>query len=173
MTVKYLLPCVCGQEVLIEPKQAGESAVCACGLPLAVPTLLQIMALERVEEEVGPRPSHWKWGKCQRLLLVGISVFVGAVAIGIWLLMHQPKSPFDAVDPEQIRQSAQNLRVWQSWEAWQSMKTGLDRRIDQQYADAVAQFRVLLGVVVALALTGVGLVTLGIMGSRKQGSKIK
>jgi len=161
VTVKYLLPCACGQKVLVEPRQAGESVVCACGSPLDVPTLLGITALERVEEEPEPRAPPEQWGKRQRLLLLGTVVFAFAVAGGIWLLMHQPKSPFDAIDPEQIRQSAQTLRVWQSWEAWQSMKVGLDRRTDQQYAAAVTRFRIWLGVVVTLTLTGTALIAVG------------
>jgi len=167
VTVKYLLPCACGQKVLVEPRQAGESIVCACGSPLDVPTLLGITALERVEEEPEPQASPGQWGKRQRLLLLGTVVFALAVAGWIWLLMHQPKSPF-SVDPEQIRQSAQTLRVWQSWEAWQWMKTGLDRRTDQQYAAAVARFHIWLGVVVALTLTGVALIAGGMKGAGKR-----
>jgi hypothetical protein len=168
VTVKYLLPCACGHNVLVEPRQAGESVVCACGSPLAVPTLLGITALERVEEEPEPQASPGQWGRRQRLLLLGTVVFAFAVAWGIWLLMHPPKSPF-AIDPEQIRQSAQTLRVWQSWEAWQSMKTGLDRRTDQQYAAAVTRFRIWLGVVVTLTLTGMALIAVGMKGAGKRG----
>ena len=168
MTVKYLLPCACGQNVLVEPRQAGESVVCACGSPLAVPTLLGITALERAEEEPDSRASPGQWGRRQRLLLLGTVVLAFAVAGGIWLLMHRPVSPF-AIDPEQIRQSAQTLRVWQSWEIWQSMKTGLDRRIDQQYAAHVTRFRIWLGVVATLTLTGMALIAVGMKGAEKRG----
>ena len=43
--MKYLLPCKCGQSVEIEPGQAGQMVVCACGENLLVPSMLQIKVL--------------------------------------------------------------------------------------------------------------------------------
>jgi len=52
--MKYLLSCKCGQSVEVEPSQAGQTAVCACGEGVIVPTMLQIKALPRVPEKKEP-----------------------------------------------------------------------------------------------------------------------
>ena len=49
--MKYLLPCKCGQSVEIEPGQAGQTVVCACGENLLVPSMLQIKTLPVVPEK--------------------------------------------------------------------------------------------------------------------------
>lgn len=36
---KYLLPCLCGQQIPIEPRQAGETVACRCGISLQAPTM--------------------------------------------------------------------------------------------------------------------------------------
>ena len=52
--MKYLLPCPCGLSVEVEPGQAGQTAACACGENLTVPTMLQIKALPPAPEKREP-----------------------------------------------------------------------------------------------------------------------
>ncbi len=60
MTVKYLLPCTCGQEVPVTTTQAGADVPCPCGRTLAVPTLLGIRQLKQVREErPGKQDGGW------------------------------------------------------------------------------------------------------------------
>jgi hypothetical protein len=54
--MKYLLPCPCGQSVEVEPGQAGQTVVCACGKTLLVPTMLQVKALPVAPEKL--KPAH-------------------------------------------------------------------------------------------------------------------
>ena len=49
--MKYLLPCKCGQSVVIEPGLAGQTVVCACGENLLVPSMIQIKALPVAPDE--------------------------------------------------------------------------------------------------------------------------
>jgi len=55
--MKYLLPCKCGQSVEIEPGQAGQTVVCACGETLLVPSMLQVKALSVALEKPVPPDS--------------------------------------------------------------------------------------------------------------------
>jgi hypothetical protein len=67
---KYLLPCSCGRQVLIETTQAGERIRCECGAELEVPTLLEIARLERKAEGT-VSTEQGNWGGRQRMLFVG------------------------------------------------------------------------------------------------------
>jgi len=50
MSLKYLLPCSCGQDVPIETSQAGGNVLCNCGLSVQVPSLLKIKKLQLASE---------------------------------------------------------------------------------------------------------------------------
>ena len=52
--MKYLLACKCGQSVEIEPGQAGQTVVCACGENVLVPSMLQVKALPVAPEKPVP-----------------------------------------------------------------------------------------------------------------------
>ena len=57
MSQKYLLPCSCGKEVLIETSQAGGNVLCECERSLKIPTLLQMKRLPLAEEAQTQSPS--------------------------------------------------------------------------------------------------------------------
>lgn len=48
----YLLPCACGRDLVIQPRQAGEMIRCECGRECAVPRLNEIRRLRSVEKSV-------------------------------------------------------------------------------------------------------------------------
>jgi hypothetical protein len=52
--VKYLLSCSCGLSVNVEPRQAGQTVVCACGKTLQVPSLSKLKALPVAAENEAP-----------------------------------------------------------------------------------------------------------------------
>jgi hypothetical protein len=54
--MKYSLTCECGQSQPVEPRQAGQSLICACGKTLQVPTMLQIKRLPEWEDEGAGKP---------------------------------------------------------------------------------------------------------------------
>ena len=171
MTAKYLLPCPCGQQIVIEPRQAGETVPCSCGASLLIPTWLAMTDLEPATSEPAPALSQSTWGLKHRLRLLGaVFVLIGLVG-GIWLYLEwRTLAQRRLVDPEQLRQTAQKLLPSQTWDIWQTMKQGLDRRTDQQYAAAVSEFHVKQGFVAALALLGIFLIVAGTIGVKDQGS---
>ncbi len=167
MSAKYLLPCVCGRQIVVESRQAGQTMLCSCGASLSAPTLLDMTGLEPAPAEAVLEPAASTWGSAERLRLLGIMLLLTAVAGGMWLYVGRPKSRFDVIDPEQIRQRAQTFAPSRTWDLWEIMKKGLDRRTDQQYAGAVERFHVWLAVVAAIALAGVALIAIGSIGTKR------
>ena len=84
--MKYLLPCKCGQSVEIEPGQAGQTVVCACGENLLVPPMLQGKALTAApEKSVAPsKKTHSTYRSVLTTLVLGIVCGALSVPIG-WL----------------------------------------------------------------------------------------
>jgi hypothetical protein len=50
MKAVYLLPCTCGNKVLVDAGQAGAKVVCVCGKQLSVPTFRGLRELEVVAD---------------------------------------------------------------------------------------------------------------------------
>ena len=158
MTAKYLLPCVCGQQTTVEPRQAGETVPCSCGKPLQIPTLREMTALEPAPPESIPERPRSTWGMKHGLRLIGIMLVLAALAGGAWLCMKRPVSQFDTLDPETIQQTYRQFSPLQTWDYWEYMKKGLDRRMDQQYLRDVAVHRVGQIAVGVTALLGIALI---------------
>jgi hypothetical protein len=171
VAVKYLLPCPCGQETIVEPRQAGETLQCVCGSSLQAPTLLEMTALEPAPEESKSRPSAQGWGAWNRVVLLGMAAVSAALLIAVCLYVQRPVSRF-SFDPDEILRSVQRMPPRVTWENWETVKQGLDRRTDQEYADALYLFRIKEGAVVALALIGIALTAVGVVGGRSRRSPV-
>jgi hypothetical protein len=167
--MKYLLPCSCGQEMMVETRQAGETIVCVCGSPLQIPTLLEITALESARDEAALPPLTTAWGMHNRLVLLGSIVAGLAVIALIGLNVERPVSRFSGIDPYQIWLSARAMPPVQAWDVWQDMKKGLDRRTDERYAAAMVRFHIWEGVVAGVAVIGVALIAAGMFLGKGQG----
>ena len=167
MSAQYLLPCRCGQQNVVQPRQAGETILCCCGASLEVPTLLGMADLEPAPQPSTPLPSTTGWGIKHRLRLLGIVLVLSAVGGGVWLYMHQPASRFDQIDPELIRQNYKKFTPSVTWDGWRYMQKGLDRRIDENYAAAVLRFRAWQIVVGAVTLCGIMLIVVGMAGTKQ------
>jgi hypothetical protein len=163
--VQYLLPCSCGQQVVVEPRQAGEMTSCSCGAMLHVPTLLDMRKLELAEQK-STASARADWGPKQQLRMLGIVLLAAALGIGGWLLAHQPTSQFLNVDAEQVRQNAQKLPPVHTWKAWQSMKQRIDPRVDQKYADDLQIFHLEMSVLAVIAVLGIAVIVTGEMVER-------
>ena len=163
MSAKYLLPCRCGQQIPVEPRQAGQKVVCSCGATMQVPRLLEIMALEPAPDESNAPPAAASWGWRQRTKLLGSILLSVAVLAAVLLLMNRPISRFQEVSPEEVLRNAHKMTPTETWNYWQWAKQGLDRRTDQQHAAAVVRFRIWLAATAIVALTGGGLIVLGMM----------
>jgi hypothetical protein len=169
MGVKYVLPCPCGVQTNVEPRQAGQIILCSCGAPLQVPTLLDMTALEPASVDLAPESAPEVWGSGDRLRLIGAMLVLAALIGGLWLYFARPISRFNLIDPEQIRQNAQKLPASQTWALWQQMKQGLDRRTDEQYAEAVLRFRLWQAVIAGATLVGVALIAAGAAMAKRGG----
>jgi hypothetical protein len=162
VSAKYLLPCRCGQTVVIEPRQAGQTAVCSCGQSLTIPAMLEITALEPVPVEPQTTQQGGAWGWQQQLMLLGIVMLAFATGIGVWKYVTRPKAAIDMIDPERIRQAAKDFPPAQTWHYWRAMKQGLDLRVDLRYENDMTLFRVWQTFAAVLALGGLALVATGI-----------
>jgi len=171
VSTKYYLPCRCGRQITVEPREAGETAVCPCGQSLPIPAMLEMAALEPVLAEASP-PSEHLWGWQHRLLLLGGTLLGAAVIGGICLHWNRPVTPSDAIDPDAIRQTAKNLSPLETWHYWELMKQGLDRRTDQVYMSALTRFHVWQAVSGVVGLIGLALIGAGMaMGKKRGGDK--
>jgi hypothetical protein len=159
VSAKYLLPCHCGQHVVVEPRQAGETVVCSCGVLIQVPTMLGMKALEPAMEETFRANADWGWP--HRTLLVGLVLVAAAIAAVILLWSHRPVSSSEIVTPEQIQANARQLTPIQTWTIWETMKQGLDQRIDQPYVDAMTRFHIWMTVAAICLVVGAGMTIAG------------
>ncbi len=162
----YLLPCSCGQEILIEPRQAGGTVQCQCGQTCVVPTLREVQRLR-------PAPDSSKtstaaepaWGNPQRFLAAGL-VLVALAGIAAVILDTQFPAHFGGLpSPEAERQHVKSLSTLQTMEYLHArLLPGID-----YYERAAVQSRrtaVYLGMaaLAGLGVIGLLLVAVGIAG---------
>jgi hypothetical protein len=167
MNTMYLLPCSCGHKIPIQPRQAGEIVVCACGASLEVPTLLRLKALEKIEAPPDLKTTKSAWGAGHRLIFLGVIIILAAVGIGIWLFQIRPNDPFANFTPEQIVTSVENVApvyTWRLWHAWeqgglQRQKTSLQIAITGQKT----QYRIYWWLLGILAGAGIAAIASGIV----------
>lgn len=174
VTLKYVLPCHCGLEVVVEPRQAGETVVCSCGSSLQVPTMLEMTSLDPApQDSVSPQAPATGWGMSHQLVLLGTTLTLAAVAVGVTLFVQRPISRFSAIDPDEIGRSAQNMSPAYAWEVWETMQQGLDRRTDREYEFALLHFRIWEGIVGGVTLIGIALIAAGVTAARRQGAGVR
>jgi len=161
VSAKYLLPCRCGQQMVIEPRQAGETVVCRCGATLQVPRMLEIVVLEPAPAESGSPRSGAVWGWRQRIRLLGVMLLLVSIIAGACLYLNPPVSRFKVLPSEELQRKARKLTPSETWWEWQRMKQGLDRWIDQQHAAELVRYRIWQAVTGALAIVGIGLIAAG------------
>jgi hypothetical protein len=168
VTAQYLLPCDCGRQIVVEPRQAGQAIPCSCGELLPVPTLLDMAKLEPAPTESASKSSPKTWGLKQNLRFLGIVFLVAAlVGGGCHYILKRPVSQFDVIEPEEIRQSAQRLPPAEAWDVWERMKQGLDHRVDQKFADEMRTFQLWQGFFALVATTGVALIVVSAIKFKK------
>ncbi len=168
MSAKYLLPCRCGRQVVVEPREAGQTSLCPCGKSLLIPAMLEMTGLEPAPVESG-RPAESVWGWRHRLLLLGATLLVVAIVGGVFLHWTRPIAPIDTIDPQVIQHSAKKLSPLQTWHYWSLMKQGLDRRTDQMYEAALTRYQVWEAVAGGVALLGLALIGTGVAIGKKRG----
>jgi hypothetical protein len=167
VSLKYLLPCRCGRQIVVEAREAGQTSVCACGQSLLIPTMLEMTRLELAPTDAST-PSQRVWGWSHRMLLLGVTLLAAAIAGGFFLYCNRPIAPIDAIDPEALRRDADKLTPLQTWHYWCLMKQGLDRRTDQLYAARLTGYHIWQSVAGLTALGGLALIGAGMAIGKKQ-----
>jgi hypothetical protein len=105
MSVRYRLPCSCGQTVLVERSQAGLSVACSCGKQLEVPTIRGLAQLDTVQSA----PDQLGWTAQYGLLLIGVLIALFAAGTAGWRVVKQgpdlfSESSIDATMKEHFAQ---------------------------------------------------------------------
>jgi hypothetical protein len=170
VTTRYLLPCSCGRKVLVEARQAGGVVKCGCGASLEVPTMLEMAALERAEpESAAPRP-RMRWGVRQSVALLGLVIFLIALGLGIYQLLTPPEPP-PTMTAEQTRRIVDAFTPVESLQVWRMFRSeGLDEfetSKERDYRRGVLIRRLWMGVVVVVALAGLGLLVTPLLIDRR------
>jgi hypothetical protein len=158
---KYFLPCKCGQKVIVEPRQAGESLVCVCGASLSAPTVLQMAKLEPADDVDKKSQTTQTWGSRDRMLLLGSLALLVGLGFGIWLAFHQPVTRYNYLGPDRIRQTVAGMSLSKSWDAWTDLKRGINPTPDRVYESWVRDFYMQLGAAGILAVGGAVLLVTG------------
>jgi hypothetical protein len=153
--------------MIIETREAGQTSVCPCGQPVSIPTMLEITHLEPAPIETN-RPSERVWGWQHRLFLLGGTLLLAAIVGGVLLRSYRPIAPIDAIDPDTVRESASKLSPLQTWHYWELMKQGLDRRVDQRFAEKMSIYHIGQGCAGAVALLGIALIGCGMAIDKKR-----
>jgi len=152
----------------VEPRQAGETAVCPCGASLPIPTMLEILALEPAPvEPTAARELAWGWR--QAVILLGfLASGFAVVAFVALVLLFRPIAAADVMDPVRVLEVTKSFQPAQTWVYWSQAKQGLDRRSDQQYAAAMLQYRIWQAIAGVVFIAGVASVAGGIAAGRKK-----
>ena len=126
MATTYLMTCGCGDQVAVEPRQAGEKVRCGCGIELVAPTLRQMRQLPQADSHSAPgnaSPPPRGWGAHHGVLTAGLlaSALLAASGGYFWVSEPPPPAPFDAAAYNE--RSAATIESWtpavglQAWAA--------------------------------------------------------
>jgi hypothetical protein len=169
VSVKYLLPCACGRTLPVEPRQAGQTVICACGEALEVPTLLRLAALEQEQPAAAAPPPVASWGLGQAIALVGLAILLAALAGAIYLCFQRPS--LRTVDPQKVRDLVQKMPpavVYQNWKLLRDQ--GLnpkDTAIPDAYDEEVLRYRLWWAAVLLAAIVGIAAIVVPLARARK------
>jgi len=156
MSVRYRLPCQCGQTVLVERSQAGLSVTCSCGTQLEVPTIRGLAQLEPIQSA----PDKLGWTAQYGLLLIGALIAMVAGGAAVYRVARLSADPYSErqIDLEMHKKAAEidGMSPGKVLEAWQEFRGGLyveDDRPERNYRAGRAAYQrwswVLAGVAAA------------------------
>jgi hypothetical protein len=171
VTVKYLLPCSCGRKLPVELRQAGQSVVCQCGASLEVPTMLELATLAKAGEEPAASRPAMRWGRRQRVGLVGLTIVLATIGLAVYLACDPPVRP--PIHPELSPEHIEDLSPVASRKAWRELRReGIAPRYpaDAAYEEAVFRYRLRWGATAVLGICGTGLIVGAVAWRRRRTS---
>ena len=154
----YLLPCSCGRDLCIEPRQAGETVRCECGLACTVPTMREVQNL-RPAPLSGELPAAeiTAWGNPQRFLVAGLVVCSLAALAAVILYIQFPAHFAGLPSPETVRQHVKGLSTLETRRYFhQWILPGID--ISEQAEVQSKRSMVNLGMAAIACLGAIGLI---------------
>lgn len=119
MSVRYLLPCSCGETVSVTTSQAGGTVVCpSCGNSLETPRLRDLVQLP-VEETEAPPASGWS--PRHGVLTAGLLLAAVLAGGGAWVAANEPAppAPFDAsARAASVDRGLENMSATDLWKSY-------------------------------------------------------
>jgi len=99
--MKYQLPCSCGESLVLEAAQAGQTVVCRCGKTQQAPTLLNMKKLPTAEENV-LRESVSTSSVNLRFFFwfLGLTVLVPSLLFLFWVTTKTYPKPADVIQKQ-------------------------------------------------------------------------
>jgi len=136
MTTKHLLPCQCGRNIVVDPRQAGESVRCECGRSVDVPTLRQLRRLDPVKETDGRDKTRTPWSTGQGVVfaigsLIALIGFVAAILLFIHRSRLDTARP-PAPDLERLREDTRRASADHLWEFWWKLSAIKEQRLKRR-----------------------------------------
>jgi hypothetical protein len=150
VTVKYLLPCSCGEKIAIESSQAGQAIRCSCGKTLEAPTMQGIRRLEQSADIVDESAvSSSIGGVTVGIALLGLIILSVGGGIAGWNYTRRP-----------VMIDVDYMSPWDTWLMWQSLREGvrMQEYSDSPYLQAKKEHTQYM--TVGFVIIGVGIVTL-------------
>jgi len=121
--------------------------------------MLKLATLEKAGEEPAAARPAMRWGRRQRVGLVGLTIVLAAIGLGIYLACSPPVRP--PIHPELSPERIEELSPAGSRRAWKELRReGIAPRYpaDAAYEEAVFRYRLLWGATAILGLCGSGLI---------------
>ncbi|HEY1601064.1 MAG TPA: hypothetical protein VGG64_15785 [Pirellulales bacterium] len=170
MKTEYLLPCACGETIVVDRSQAGLTARCRCGADIAIPTLRGLEQLQRYTPTDEKTPSVW--GPRQATFFLGglIAGLALVAMVGLWLT--RPVFPQDKVasimaNEEKSVANIEQLSLLETFELWEREKNGGDTSPSPERIALFAKFQqevitYVPRMTLAMAAAVVGVLILGV-----------
>ena len=147
MSVRYLLPCSCGESVSVAPSQAGGTVVCpSCGNSLETPRLRDLVQLPVEETEA---VSSAGWSPRQGVLTAGLLLAATLAGLGAWAASNEPapQAPVDLSAREaMVEKNLDQLSatdLWRSYYAFYEPMTRLGLQQQESPRDAALREAIL------------------------------
>lgn len=107
--MSYLLPCSCGQNVIVEPRQAGGQVRCTCGKELSVPTLRGLKQLKPAttgDSSASRGPAKRAWNPVRGAVFTSglVLAFLSLLVVGVSLFQYTQVSGFTKDPSAEIRE---------------------------------------------------------------------
>ena len=130
MSDKFLLPCTCGEKLVVGRAQAGLTIACTCGREWEVPTRRGLEQLEPAEPAVEPAPKR-TWGPAQALMALGILITLVSGGWAAYRYFVPPEvNPDISINRNANRAIFERMTITQTFEYWDLTRHDIESDTD-------------------------------------------